>query len=195
MKDRVDILLDITPQYGEILLGVATVVLNNTNELLYNNVALEEIKDYLINEAPKLKTILRVSNSMKFQKIISKHTSSHAIVKIGEGSIPRDEFANIFLLDFFSKSVWPIIVNGYFNKLSKEVDMISITINVKKNVYLSIYGEDSSKIFLQEFKSYLLGNAIIISNITPKPNGDLLLTLLIQVPQYRVQNLPYWGNW
>ena len=194
MKDRVDILLDVTPQYGEILLGVATAVLNDMDKLLYNNVALEEIKDYLINEAPKGKTILRVSNSIGFQKIISKYTSSHAIVKIGEGSIPRDEFANIFLLDFFSKSIWPIIVDGYFNKLSKEVDMISITVNVKKNVYVSIYGEDSSKIFLQEFKSYLLGNAIVISNITPKPNGDLLLTLLIQVPQYRVQNLPYWGN-
>jgi len=184
MKDRISILVDYVPRYGEILLGVGSIVLSHQEAILDNLVAREKVKEYLLNEAPKKLNILRVSKSSEFQRIIYKYTGEYVNLAILTDTNNKDKIVNVLMADFFRRSIWPILVNKYLDTIYFGVDRVIVGINVKKNVYLKIYDEDNPDLFFKEFKEFLLCNHIIICEAITKENGDMLLRLMLPVLPY-----------
>lgn len=181
MKEQISIGLDYIPRYGEILLGVGSIALSYEEEIIDNLVAKEELKEYLLNDAPKEKNILRVSKSEVFQRLIYDYTGEMVNMIICKDSEEKGKTANIFLVDFFRKSIWPIIVNKYIDTIFSGIDRVIISVNIKKNVYLTIYNEETPDLFFKEFKQFLLYNHIVICEATTKENGDILVKLMLPV--------------
>lgn len=182
MKERISILLDYIPRYGEILLGIGSIAISYKEEILDNEVAREDLKKYLLEEAIKKQNVLKVSKSEKFQRLIYEYTGKFVNMAILTDKKSEDKIVNILLIDFFVRSIWPILVNKYIDNIYLGVDKIIVSINIKKNVYLTIYNEDNPDLFFKEFKEYLLYNHIVICEAELKENGDMLVKLMIPVP-------------
>lgn len=188
MKEKISILLRVVPKYGEILLGVGSVLLSYKDNILDNALAIEKIKQYLLTEASKAKDILGVSRSQEFQKIIYEYTGEMVNIMACKDPQEQEKTANIFLVDFFRKSMWPILVNKYIDTIYSGVDKVIISVNIKKNVYLTIYNEDNPDLFFKEFKEFLLYNHVIICEATIKENGDMLVKLMIpMLPNTKIE--------
>ena len=188
MKDRVSILVDFTPSYGEILLGVGSIALESYEELLDNVIAREEIKKFLLEQAPRYMTLVGVSKSKDFQRILYNYTGRFVTADVLRDDNRKDKKVNILLLDFFSKSIWPILVKRYIDTIYDGVDQVRISINIKKNVYLTIYEENNPDLLFMEFKEFLLCNCVVISKATIQENGDILLELILPIPPHRKFN-------
>lgn len=193
MKERVSLLLKVTPRYGEILLGVACMLLENKEALLNDSSAIAEIKEYLKFKAPKRFNVKGVCTSSEFQDILTRYTNTCAAVIFDENekiktSMLKKEMVNIRILEFFYKIIWPIIVNHYVDNLSvcKE-DVITLSINVKKNSIVTIYGEYDPNLFFEEFKDLLVYNNIVISKASMVENGDMIFDLMILIPPYNAK--------
>lgn len=184
MRDRISILVDYVPKYGEILLGIGCIALENDELLLENVEAREEIKEYLLKQAAKDKNLWQLSTSQEFQRIMHKYIGKSVNIGALRDSNTADKIVNIYMLDFFNKTIWPIIINRYMDNICEGIDKIEISINVKKSVYLIIYGEDNPDLFFSEFKDFLLCNYIIISKATVQENGDILLKVMIPIPPH-----------
>lgn len=182
MKDRqISIKYDILPQLGEILLAVGLLV-RQEKDLYENQVALQDLKEFLLNDAAKIKSASFLFTSKEFQRIVYEYTGRPAGVFAIRKQIEEDRIVNLYLFDFFTKDLWPIIVNRYIANVGiAEADAIKVAINVKKNVYTTIYGENESDIFFKELKQLLYDNYIIISRADLKSNGDMLMELLVPV--------------
>lgn len=181
MKEKISILVDCIPQYGEILLGVGRIAISYHDLILDNAVAKEELKRYLLTEVPKRKNILAVTESQLFQRIIYEYTGQFVNMGILIDTNNKDKIVNILLADFFGRSIWPIIVNKYIDNIYLGIDKVIFSINIKKNVYLKIYDEDDPQMFFNELKEYFLCNYIVICEATIKENGDILVKLMIPV--------------
>lgn len=182
MKERISILINYLPRYGEILLGVGNMAISHQEALLDNLIAREKLKEYLLYQAPKRKSIISVANSEEFQRIIYEYTGNFVNMAVIKDPESKNKIVNILLADFFSRSIWPILVNKYIDTIHLDLDKVIVSINVKKNVYLKIYDEDNPNLFFKEFKEYLLCNYIVICEATVKENGDMLLRLMLPVP-------------
>ena len=185
MKDYVTISIKTIPRFGEILLGVGGVFLENKEKLLDNEEAVEKIKKYLINEAPKSRSILGVSKSEAFQEIVSSYIGKRVCIGVLNNSNNDDKTVNLLLLDFFSKAIWPILVKRYMESIREDVAIIEIPINIKQNAYITIYDENNPNIIFTELKEFLLTNYIVISGSSVKTNGDLLVNVLVPVVPHR----------
>lgn len=179
MKETISVLITITPSYGEMLLGVSSVAKQYSAELLYNTEARDSIIDYLINEAPNRRNSIGITLSPNFQKIMCKYINHNVAIKVIKNSDDKEKIVNIKILDFFNRVVWPIVVKHYINNLDSEGDFARISLNVKRNVYLTIYDEDDPERFINEFKDFLSYNYIVPSEAVINVNGDILLKLLI----------------
>lgn len=184
MKDTISILLSHVPKYGEILLGVGGIALTYQDALLDNLLARESIKQYLLNEVSSKKTILGVSNSDSFQRLIYKYTGQFAKVAILTEPAKEEKTVNILLLDFFIKSIWPIIVNRYMDTIYYGVDNVTIRIKVKKTAYQRIYDDCGRELFIKEFKDFLHYNHISMREEKSGCNEDILVKLLLPVPPH-----------
>lgn len=182
MKDRISILVDYIPRYGEILVGVGSVAVSYQDLILDNLVAKEKLKQYLINEAPSKRNVLNVSNSEEFRRLIYEYTGQFVNMLILTDINNEGKTVNILLADFFRRSIWPILVNRYIDTIWSGVDKVVIGFNIKRNVYIKIYDEDNPDLFFKEFKEYLLCNNIVICEYTTKENGDILVRLMLPVP-------------
>ena len=178
MKDRISFLMNAVPQYGEILIGIGSIATDNEEDLLENVIARERLKKYLIEEAIKHKSIISVSKSYEFRKLIYDYLGK--VVSVGVISNKKDEekTVNTLLLSFFVKKIWPIIVNKYMDYIVSSVDAVIIPIKITKNAISSIYEENNDK-FFDEFKEFLLFNYIVISEAKYDVEGNLLLKLMI----------------
>jgi len=181
MKDRISILVDCLPRYGEILIGVGSIAISYEEALLDNMAARNELKQYLISEAPKKGTILRLSKSQEFQKMIYEHTGEFVNMIVRKDSRTKDKIVNILMADFFGRVIWPILVNKYMDTICEGINNIVVSINVKKNVYLKIYDEDNPDLFFDEFKDFLQCNYIVICEANKKENGDILFKLMLPI--------------
>lgn len=181
MRDRISVLVDVIPRYGEMLLGVGGIALQNRETLLEDSDAREEIKRYLLEEATKKKNLMRISNCERFQSLMYKYTGKVVNIGVLRGSGEEDRVVNILMIDFFVKVIWPILVEKYINGIYDNPEKIVVSINIKRNVYLTIYDEDNVDLFFKEFKAFLLCNCIIISEATHQSNGDLLLKLMLPI--------------
>ena len=189
MKERVSILVDYIPRYGEILLGVGSIALSHHQDILDNSLARKKLKDYLLTKAVKRINLSGISRCEEFQKIVYEYTGKFVSMVALTNSNNEDKTVNILLADFFLRSIWPILVNKYMDKIYPGVNSVVIGINVKKNVYLKIYDEDNPQVFFKEFKEFLLCNHIVICEAQTKEDGDMLLKLMIPIPPH--QNIDY----
>lgn len=186
MKENIRILLDVIPKYGELLIGVGCVLLQDNNDILQNIEARRELKDFLIEDAPKYKTLMGLSMSQKFQRIMYKYTRKMVGIGAVTGNMYKDKTVNIFLLDLFIKTLWPIIVEKYIDNIYHGVDTVIIPIKIKKSEYETIYGNDTNLVF-SENKEFFLCNAMVISKSVIDLSGDMLLDLMIPIsPHGRV---------
>ncbi len=182
MRNKITILSSFLPNYGEILMAVGSIAIENKETLLENMVAREELKQYLLSEVAKVKCASNLSRSSKFQMIIYEYTGKFISIKVLKDECSDENTTDIYLFDFFTKVIWPIIVKKYMDNLYKTSSgTITVSTNVKKNVYITIYEEDNPNLFFNEFKKLLLYNNIIISEATVKENGDILLKLMIPI--------------
>lgn len=181
MKDKISIVFKVLPQFGEILLAVG-IVARREKQISENKVALERLKTFLIEETKNVKYANRLFFSEDFQKIIYDYTGMPAGIFTVHKPIDDEKIVNIYLFDFFSKSLWPIIVNRYFDNVCiSEADAVKVSINIKKNVYATIYGENENDTFFKELKDFLYANYIIVSKAQMKSNGDMLVELLVPI--------------
>ena len=178
MNERVSILMNALPQYGEILIGIGSIAVDNEEDLLENIIARERLKKYLIEDAIKHKNLMSVSKSYEFRKIIYDYSGKVVSVGIMSNKKNDEKVVDMLLWGFFVKKIWPIIVNKYMDYIVSSVDMVIIPIKIKKNTVNSIYGENS-ELFFGEFKEFLLFNYIVISEAKYNQEGDLLLKLMI----------------
>lgn len=182
MKEKISVLLKYIPQYGEILLGVGGVLLSYQESILNNVLAKEKIKEYLLTEASSAINLFGVSISESFQNIIYEYTGERVNIIARKDSCEEEKMSNVFLIDFFRKSIWPILVNKYIDTIYSGVDKVIIGVNIKRNVYLKIYEEDNPELFFREFKEFLLYNFIVICEANTKENGDIFVRLMLPVP-------------
>lgn len=181
MNKKISILFKVLPQFGEILLAVGLLV-RQEKKLYENQVALQELTDFLLKDAVKIKSASFLFTSKEFQRIVYKYTGRPAGVFTIKEPIEEDKIVNFYLFDFFTRTLWPIIVKRYMSNIGiTEADVIKIAINIKKNVYTIIYGENESDIFFKEIKQLLYDNYIIISKADLKSNGDMLMELLVPI--------------
>lgn len=185
MRNRISILVSKVPKYGEILLGVGCIAIENREAILENAVAREEIKKFLLEDGIKIGSLNKLCKSQIFQKIIYDYTGKFVNIAALRDKTNDDKKVNILLLDFFVKAIWPVLVKKYIDNICEDVDKIQISINVKKNVYLSIYEEDNPNLLFSELKEFLLCNCIVISDSNIQENGDILLKLLIPIPPHK----------
>lgn len=179
MNKRISILSKILPRYGEVLLAVGTIV-SLEKALSENKVAIETLKSFLINNTKEVMIANRLFYSQKFQKIIYDYTGKPSGLIIAKAiPIDDDKKTNIYLVDFFSKSLWPIIVDRYMDNVCSSANAVKVAINIKKRVYTSIYGENEFQTFFSELKDYLYLNHIVVAKAQMKENGDMLVELLI----------------
>ena len=82
MKERISVLLDILPRYGEILLGVGSVAIESYESILENEDALNELKEYLTEEATKWRNLAGISKSEKFQNIFYNYTGNFVGIRV-----------------------------------------------------------------------------------------------------------------
>lgn len=184
MKERVSILIGLLPDYGSILMGVASIALSGKDRLLDNMVAREKLTQYLLQNALRKKRIAAVCSDESFQEIIYEYTGSIANVAIIGDNRKKYEQVNILMADFFHSVIWPIIIPKYMESIDRDVNGVTVSINIKKNVILTIYDCDDSDLFFKEFKEFLLYNNIIISEAIKKEDGNLFVKLLIPLPPY-----------
>ena len=184
MIKSISILLDVIPKYGEMLIGVGCVLLQENSDILQNIEARRELKDFLIEDAPKYKSLMGLSMSQKFQQIMYKYTRK--IVGIGAvtGDMYKDKTVNILLLDLFIKSLWPTVVEKYIDNICQGVDTVIIPIKIKKSQYEAIYGNDTNLVF-SELKEFFLCNAMVISKSIIEENKDMSLDLMIPMSPHR----------
>lgn len=181
MKDKISILSKVLPRYGEILIAIGSIVSSNL-AISENASAIEEIKKFLLDETHKIKTADNLVRSKRFQQIMCEYVGVNVGVKAIRNTLETEGMTNIYLFDFFSKSVWPIIVNRYIDVVKNQnVDVVEIDINVKKRVPIIIYGERKEQDFFMEFKQFLLDNYIVISKAVIKENGDMFVKMLVPV--------------
>jgi len=185
MRDRISILVNMLPKYGEILLGVGCIVLENKEEILENAVAREAIKNYLLEEGVKTKSLAMLCRSEGFQRIVYDYTGKVVNIAAIRDKVDEDKKVNILLADFFTKAIWPILVKRYIDNIYEGLTNIEVSINVKKNVYLTIYEEDNPNILFSELKDFLLCNCIVISSSNIQQNGDLFLKLMLPIPPHK----------
>lgn len=180
MNTKISILTKVLPRYGEILIAIGAVI-NMEENLAENKVAIEKLKEFLIDDAKEIGVAGKLFFSEKFQRIIYDYTGKPAGIVVSKTlPIENDKTTNVYLADFFSKSLWPIMVNRYLDNVSiKDLDAVKISINIKKNVYTNIYGECEHQLFFTELKEYLLINHMIVSKAQMKQNGDMLVDILI----------------
>jgi hypothetical protein len=150
MKDNVTISIKTIPRFGEILLGIGGIFLEHKEKLLNNERAIEEIKGYLIKEAPKCKSIIGVCKSEDFQNIVGSYLGKGVYVGVLKDNMDDNKTVNLLLLDFFHKAIWPILVKRYMENIKEGVTVIEIPINIKQNAYLTIYGENNPNIIFTE---------------------------------------------
>lgn len=181
MVETISILRCITPRYGEILIGVGSIIASYQEDILDNLIAIEQIKQYLLTEASQKMDLKGVADSEMFQKIIYEYTGKTVGVHVLREKGDLTAKVNLLMVAFFRKLIWPILVNQYIDKISPGIEKITIGVNIKKKVYVNIYKEDKPDLFFKEFKEYLLWNNIIINSAKIKENGDMLLTLMIPV--------------
>lgn len=184
MKDRVSILVGLLPDYGQILMGVASIALSGKDMLLDNMVARKRLTQYLLKNALRRKSIAAVCGDEKFQKIVYEYTGSIANVAVLGDNSRRYKQVNILMADFFHTVLWPIIIPKYMDGLDRYANGVTVSLNIKKNVIITIYDCDDTDLFFREFKEFLLYNNIIISEATKKEDGNLFVKLLIPVPPY-----------
>lgn len=181
MKNNISILSSLLPRYGEILIAIGAIVSSNS-ALSENEAAVREIKDYLIGDVYKVKDANGLAHSKRLQKIMCDYLG----IRVGVMAIKNQKniagTTNIYLADFFGKSVWPIIVDKYIDKIcTQNIDVVHMVINVKKRVYTTIYGDGEEQTFFKEFKQFLIDNYIVVSKAQMKENGDMLLEFLVPV--------------
>jgi len=186
MKERLSILMRITPSYGEILLGVGSIALTRKENLLDDEETRNRLKEFLINRAPLKRTLPKVLESSEFKSIILEKFFSNAQIEILKDDVGQNKIVNIYLADFFRKSIWPILVRKYIDNICEGIRGVNVSINVKKNAYVTICGDDDPQKFFKEFKEYLLYNYIIISKAEIKQNGDMLVNLVIPIPDCEI---------
>ncbi len=181
MSDTISILLEYVPRYGEMLIGVGAIALTNQEEILENEEAMQKLKDYLLTNAPKDRVISKLILSEEFQRILLEYTGRIVAVKAIQSSIDKDKKVKILLARFFASVIWPILVNRYLDRINNNDNKVAISINIKKNVYMTIYEKDEPTLFFSEFKELLSYNFIVISGVDFQENGDILLNLLVPV--------------
>ena len=183
MKPKISISSKLLPKYGEILLGIGALILSNIETLYENEEAREKLKYYLKNDAMKKHDLLAVSLSEELQEIVMEYTGIRINIAAIVDNVdnPPDKI-NIYIADFFNTSIWPIIVNKYIDNINLDVKAIATTINVKRNVFINIYGSVDHDTFFKEFKEFLNMNMIIISKAEVKENEDMLVGLVIPIP-------------
>lgn len=179
MKETISLSVSIIPNYGEILLGMGKVIIDEREFLFDNQEARNNIIDYLVNKAPKRKNLLGVSLCNEFQKVAFKYLKRAVIFKVLKNTDDKNKIVNMKMVEFFQNVVWPIAVKHYINSLDVSAGFCRISLNVKKNVYMTIYEEDVPQRFITEFKSFLEYNYIIIPEYMIKENGDILVRLII----------------
>lgn len=180
MNTKISILTKVLPRYGEILIAIGAVI-NMEENLAENKAAIEKLKEFLIDDAKEIGVAGKLFFSEKFQRIIYDYTGKPAGLVVSKTlPIGDDKTTNLYLADFFFKSLWPIMVNRYLDNVSiKSLDAVKISINIKKNVYTHIYGEYEYQLFFTELKEYLLINHMIVAKAQMKQNGDMLVDILI----------------
>lgn len=182
MKDRISLLLDILPNYGEILTVVGSVMVDNKETLLENKVACDRIKRYLLEKPRSIKNVNSLFNCPEFQRILYEYTGKFINIVVLKADMNNQKIVNILLFDFFVKTLWPIIVKKYIDDLCHcRCGAITCSINIKKNVYMTIYEEEDTREFFKDLKELLLHNYIIISEAVLQAGGDLLIKIMIPI--------------
>jgi len=188
MSERINILVNALPRYGEILLGIGSLIQEWQEELLENHVARDSIKEYLLTKSKNKLTLKDVVEDIEFQKIMYKYTGKRITVGILKGEITDNHIINLKLLGLFNKSIWPIIVKHYIDEIEIGKKMVVVPIKILKKVYVNMYEEETSDNFFKELKNLLLYNYIIISEAIIAQNGDILLKLMLPVPPHMNYN-------
>ena len=184
MKDRINILVGLIPDYGSILIGLASIALTWKEKLLDDVVAREKLKKYLLEEIKGKRNLMDVCNDGSFQDILYEYTDSIAAISINQDKKRKYNQVNILMADFFGSVLWPIIINKYFDMLDIGMQYIPVSFNIKNNVFLTIYGVNEPDLFFKEFKEFLLCNNIIVAQGIKKEDGNMFVKLIIPVPPY-----------
>ena len=100
---KVTLLLDFVPKYGEILLGVGSMLLELREDIFENEEACQELKEYIINEAPKRKNLKGLSKSIEFQAILFKHIDRYVNFKVINENSSVNKDVNVLLIAIFLK--------------------------------------------------------------------------------------------
>lgn len=184
MREKVSILIEVIPKYGEILIGVGCVLLEEKNDILESSNAKRELKDFIIEEAPKYRSLMGLSISPEFQRIMYKYTRKVIGIGAVTGNMYKDKTVDILLLDLFITTLWPIIVEKYIDNIYQGADTVIIPIKIKKSEYEKIYGNNTNLLF-SEIKEFFLCNAMVVSKSVIEANGDMLLDLIIPMSPHR----------
>ena len=182
MNNTISVSTKITPNYGEILIGVGAIIRDNIPELFDNMTARGDLKEYLLKDAIKKISFDEVSFSDEFQEILEPYINKKVLfAALKNSNEDEDCVVNLKLIHFFYTALWPILVNAYIDSINTKDNYVKVSINVKQSVFPKIYGQNSPDIFFDDLKAFLKHNYIVICDAVILDMGDMLLKLMIPI--------------